>query len=80
MLHEVDESELELTGVTQIIDFTSTVLSIERQDSIHLLVRNETGGTELRQVKIETDFANSNPYIGKIDLVEANVRSLQSES
>lgn len=77
VLTEVDESELELTGVTQIIDFTSTVLSIEKQDSIHILAKNEAGDSELRQIRIETDFKKcNNPYIGKIDLVQTVIHSL----
>lgn len=48
MLTEIDEAELELEGVTAVIDFTSTVNSIDDQSHLHLVCKGENGKTEVR--------------------------------
>ena len=37
VLTEIDEVELELQGVTNVIDFTSTVFSVQDHEHIHLI-------------------------------------------
>ena len=53
MLTEIDEAELELEGVTAVIDFTSTVFSVDDQSHLHLICKGEGGRTEVRQVFVE---------------------------
>ena len=53
VLTEIDEAELELEGVTNVIDFTSTVYSVADHSSFHLVCQGEGGRTEIRQVFIE---------------------------
>ena len=62
--------------MTSVIDFTSTVYSVESQEYIHLVCENEEGMTELRQVRVEQTFPSNDEFIGKIDLIETKVQSL----
>ena len=52
-LKEIDETEIELEGVTNVVDFTRTIFSVDDQSYIHLVCENESGQAEIRQVYIE---------------------------
>ena len=78
-LQEVDESELELEGVTQVIDFTEVAHSIENQSHIHIVCKNQDNQTEVRQVYVDQTYPKAERYIGKIDLVETEILRLQQQ-
>ena len=77
VLGEIDEAELELEGVTSVIDFTSVVHSVEDQTHLHLICKDKDGKTEMRQVFVEQTFPGEDKFIGKIDLVETKVEELE---
>lgn len=52
-LTEIDEIEMELEGVTNVVDFTRTVFSVDDQSYIHFVCENESGKAEIRQLYIE---------------------------
>ena len=73
VLTEIDEVELELEGVTKVLDFTNTVYSVESHEYIHLVCENEEGNTEIRQVFVEQSFPTEDKFIGRIDLIETKI-------
>ena len=77
VLTEIDEAELELEGVTEVIDFTSTIFSVHDQSHLHLICRGEAGRTELRQIFVEQTFPGDDKFLGKIDLIETKVQEVQ---
>ena len=81
VLTEIDEIEIELVGVTKVIDFTRTVFSVDgKQDYIHLVCESEEKGkimTEVRQIFIEQTFSSDDKFLGKIDLVESKIQPVK---
>ena len=74
---EIDETEIELEGVTNVVDFTSTVFSVENQSHIHLICENESGKREIRQIYVEQTYPKAeDKFVGKIDLVETKVQDI----
>ena len=47
-LTEIDEIVIELAGVTNVIDFTKNVFSVDDQSHIHIVCENESGKQEIR--------------------------------
>ena len=78
VLTEIDETELELEGVTNVVDFTSTVFAVEDQSHIHLVCETEGGKSEIRQVFVEQSFPEGDKFLGKLDLVETKIQELES--
>ena len=68
---------MELEGVTNVVDFTRTVFSVDDQSYIHLVCENESGKAEIRQFFIEQSFTKEDKFIGKIDLVETKIQEIQ---